>query len=66
MCSCSYYLTQNHSCEDGLQVSQIMLAELSNNACIQQHQPERARIWSDADHHCVPQVCEGGFTVGLG
>lgn len=60
-----YYLTQHHSCKDSLEVCEVMVAELGYDAGVQQHQLERTRVWSDTDHHSVPQVSEGRFTLGL-
>lgn len=59
------YLMQHHGCENSLQVGQIVVAELSYDAGVQQYQLERTRVWPDADHHCVPQVSEGGLTMDL-
>lgn len=42
-----------------------MVTELGYDAGIQQHQLERTRVWPDADHYGVPQVSEGGLTLGL-
>lgn len=60
-----HYLSQHHSCEDSLQVCKIMVTKLGHDASIQQHQLERIWVRPDADHYCVPQVSEGGLTMGL-
>lgn len=59
------YLTQHHSCEDSLEVGKVVVAEVGYNASVQQHQLERTRLWSDTDHHGVPQVSEGCLPLVL-
>lgn len=56
------YLSQHHRCEHGLQVGEVVLAQLGHDAGVQQHQLQRTRLRPDADHHCVPQVGERGLT----
>jgi len=55
------YLPQHHSCEDGLEVGEVVVAELGYNPGVQQHQLDRTWVWSDTDHHSVPQVSEGSL-----
>lgn len=54
---------QNHSCENSLEVGQIVVAELGHDSGVQQHQLDRTRVGSDTDHNCVPQVGKGGLPV---
>lgn len=54
---------QHHSCENSLEVSQIVVAELGHNAGVQQHQLDRTRVGPDTDHDRVPQVGQGGLPL---
>ncbi|KAG7230934.1 hypothetical protein INR49_024962 [Caranx melampygus] len=55
----------HHCCEDSLEVGKVVVTEMCHDAGIQQHQLERTRVRPDTDNHRIPQVSEGGLTLGL-